>query len=391
MPSTITQLLGVARRLLPSVPRWAVAAPGRVNLIGEHVDYNLGPVLPIAIDRWCVAAAVESPDHRWRITSTNGLTTTFDPPDADATPEAADFGSLRGYTRGVVAHLTRKGVLLRPLQIAIASSVPLGAGLSSSASLEVAVARVALAAAGADLPRKDIALACQAAERDFAGVNCGLMDQTASLEGRAGHAVLFDCGTGDVTPVPLPPNADILVINTNAKHSLVDSPYAQRRAWCESAAKALGLPSLRALADSADALPTLERRRTALSPDEYRAARHVVTEIRRTFDAAAALRGGDLARVGELMNQSHESLRHDYRVSCDELDAAVEAARAIPGVYGARMTGGGFGGCAIALCAPDSTPRVAATVTREFSSRFPAAPDSFLIRAVDGAASITIV
>lgn len=388
MLRTIIQLLDDARKLLPSVPRWAAAAPGRVNLIGEHIDYNLGPVLPIAIDRWCVAAAIESPDQRWHITSSNGLTTFFDPPNVSTTPNSADFGTLRGYARGVVTHLTRKGVQLRPLQIAIASSVPLGAGLSSSASLEVALARTSLAAAGVDLPRKDIALVCQAAERDFAGVNCGLMDQTASLEGRAGHAILFDCGTGDITPVPLPPNADILVINTNAKHSLVDSPYAQRRAWCESTAQTLGLPSLRALADSADALPTLERRRTSLSPDEYRAARHVVTEIRRTFDAAASLRAGDLARVGELMNQSHESLRHDYRVSCDELDAAVDTARKIPGVYGARMTGGGFGGCAIVLCAPESTAKVSSAISAEFSSRFTTTPDSFQIRAVDGASAL---
>lgn len=399
MPETLEQLAEQAGSLLGAPARWAAAAPGRVNLIGEHVDYNDGLVLPIAIDRWCVAAAHASHDGRWRVLSTTHADAAFPdvlPPHDQPVP--ADFGTLRGYARGVIATLRALGVMCPPLTIAVASSVPLGAGLSSSASLEVSLATVILGAIGSRggtpaLSLTTLARACQAAEREFAGVNCGVMDQTISLAGRAGHAMLLDCLSGAITHVPLPPRsqASVVVINTNARHSLADSPYAQRRAWCESASTVLGVSSLRALADTPDALAILERLRTALSPDEYRAARHVVTEIHRVRGAADALAAGDLSRVGALMNESHDSLRHDYRVSCDELDVAADAARQTPGVFGARMTGGGFGGCVLALCAPRSVPLVESAVSAAFSSRFSLAPVVFHVEAVSGAAALPFV
>lgn len=389
MPETIAQLVDQARSLLKSPAAWAAAAPGRVNLIGEHVDYNDGLVLPIAIDRWCVAVAHRSVDSLWRVASRSGDTASFSDP---LHPIAPDFGTLRGYARGVVASLRASGMRCPPLTIGLASSVPIGAGLSSSASLEVCLAKVILNASGTSLGLGETARACRAAERDYAGVNCGVMDQTISLAGLEGHAIMLDCRSGAMTPIALPPPAlaRILVIDTKAKHQLTESPYAQRRQWCESAALALDVPSLRVLADAPDALAALERRRTALLPDEYRAARHVVTEIHRVRGAADALTSHDFTRLGELMNQSHASLRHEYRVSCDELDVAADTARNTPGVFGARMTGGGFGGCVLALCAPDRVSHVSAAVSSAFFSRFSSTPDSFHIDAVGGACDIAL-
>lgn len=373
-------------------PVWAAAAPGRLNLIGEHTDYNDGFVLPIAIDRRTVVLAAPAADpSRSRVASVD-LHETAEA-DLRGPLHAADFGrgSWISYVAGVFACFpgsaggggARAGT---NLDLAVASSVPIGAGLASSAALEVAVATVLEQVRGAALDPADKALVGQRAEHEFAGVPCGIMDQFASAMGRRGHAMLIDCRARAVThvPVPGPEQAAIVVINTRVRHALASGEYAARRKVCASAARVLGVPALR------DATPELvEARRLDLSREEYLCAQHVAAENQRTLAAADALRAGDLAAVGRLMDASHASLRDEFRVSCRELDAAVELASGVPGVHGARMTGAGFGGCAIALCEASAVRTLLRTVTAGFRRRFARECDAFATAASDGAAALS--
>jgi galactokinase len=273
---------------------------------------------------------------------------------------------LRGpirYVGGVFAEFARRGHG-RNLDVVVASSVPIGGGLSSSASLEVAAAVLLEQAAGVRLPRPELALLCQRAEHEYAGVPCGIMDQFASAMGRAGHALLIDCRSQGVRSVPMPSReqAVVLVVNTNVRHELAGGEYAQRRATCARAAAKLGVSSLR---DADEALVTA--RRVVLSDEERRCAGHVISENSRVLDGVSALESGDLVRVGELMVASHASLKLDYRVSCEELDTIVDSLVTLEGVYGARMTGGGFGGCCVALVQPARLERVCRGVGAEYT------------------------
>jgi galactokinase len=325
-------------------------APGRVNLIGEHTDYSGGFVLPMAIDRvTAVAVAPGTRQDRWRIHSADlGQ-------DAELNVSAPLAPGVRGlwvsYIAGVAAGFQElaEDPALPPLDLCIASSVPVGSGLSSSAALEVAVATALEAVFESPLEPLEKALLCQRAEHEFAGVPCGLMDQLVSVSGRAGHALLIDCRTNEVTPVRMPPKdqAVVLVIDSGVRHELGASEYAQRRGTCESAARKLGLDVL------GDGFGLdLERDGDRMSDEERRCVRHVIRENQLTRKAAAALSHNDWKAFGKCMALSHASLRDDYRVSCQELDGIVTAASAVPGVFGARMTGAGFGGCAIALLDP---------------------------------------
>lgn len=266
------------------------------------------------------------------------------------------------YVAGVVAGYEAR----RPLpafDLALATSVPIGAGLSSSASLEVAVATLIESMTSTALDPLDKARLCQRAEHEWAGVPCGIMDQLVSVLGREGHALLIDCRSLDVTHVPMPPDAAVVVADTGVRHELAAGEYAKRRAACASAAAKLGLASLR------DASPGMADD-PRLGDEERRCVRHVTTENGRVIAAVEAMRKGDLPRLGRLMNESHESLRRDYRVSCAELDALVEAARGVEGVFGARMTGGGFGGCAIAWCRHDAMDDISRRLTARYQERF---------------------
>jgi len=362
-------------------PTWASAAPGRVNLIGEHTDYNQGFVLPMAIDRWCVCVAAPAAGEGSRVCAH----------DIDETIEVALGGSCREslpnwarYLVGaMVEHAEGLGLAAIPeLDLLATTTIPIGSGLSSSAAIETAAAVlleqvVSLAQAPSPAPRgrglgrglpslhashsllpapidKNTltrALACQRAEHRWAGVPCGLMDQLASSCSRADHALLIDCRENTLTPVPMPraEEAAVLVVNSGVQHELAASEYAKRRATCKQAATALGVSSLREL----DALETVAW--SQLDAEQSRCVQHVVSENARTLAAAEALRAGDLPTLGRLMLESHASLRDDYRVSCPELDAIVECASACEGVFGARMTGGGFGGCAVVLARPDAS------------------------------------
>jgi galactokinase len=326
-------------------PRWMVAAPGRVNLIGEHTDYNDGFVLPMAIERYMVIAADRNNDRHVTLHSvTTGETATF----SIRTRVAKGNPGWSNYLRGVIAGFQKRGQRITGFDAVIDSTLPYGGGLASSAALEVATATLLEAIAGHSLDPMEKALLCQVAEHDFAGVPCGLMDQFTSVLAKADHALLLDCRTRKATPVPMTdPDICVLILNTHVRHKLSDGEYAKRRSECEQAARILKVPALR------DATMTaLKRVQKQLGPVSFRRARHVITENERTLEAAKAIKAGQWRRVGKLMYASHNSLRHDYEVSCRELDVLVDAAAKIPeseGMLGCRMTGAGFGGCAVSL------------------------------------------
>jgi galactokinase len=345
-----------------AAPAATAAAPGRVNLIGEHTDYNDGFVLPMAIDRWTAAAAalVDEPAASAIFAPDLAAKTTFDPTLPLAGLRAGDHALYAAGAATLALQVSGAAAEPRGVRLAIASSVPLGAGLSSSAAVEVACALATLRALGHELEPVHLARLCQRAEHEFAGVPCGIMDQYVSVMAREGSALLIDCRDLCSRPVamPGPDHAVIVVGDTGARHALADSAYRARRQSCERLARALGARSLReldqrALADAQRQFTCAEPGAGGLWAEDLRRARHVISENARTLEAAHALEAGDLLLAGRLMNESHNSLRDDYEVSCPELDLLVEIARATGGVYGARMTGAGFGGCAIALATPE--------------------------------------
>ncbi len=361
-----------------------VRAPGRVNLIGEHTDYNDGYVLPIAIELETVAAYAPRDDKTVCVASLQqeGLDASL------ALDEAIEPGEPKwaNYPKGVAAGLVARGEALVGCDILFNSTVPIGGGLSSSASLEVATALALLTAAGASVEPYELALICQKAEHDYAGTPCGIMDQAISVMGQAGRALLLDCRDGAVRQVRFDdPGVEILVADTQVKHDLTDGGYAARRDQCYAAAAALGVKMLRDVDQAAIAAAEADG---TLASKELMRARHVVGEIHRTLDAVEAMEAGDWGAFGELMYASHASLRDDYEVSCEELDAIVEMARGQAGVYGARMTGGGFGGCAIVLVDAASADAVAAAVADGYAERYGRRCPVFATRAAAGASVI---
>jgi galactokinase len=320
-------------------PAALVRAPGRVNLIGEHTDYNDGFVLPMAIDREIRIALRPRDDGRVRIFAADlGEEATF-------SLAALDRGEgWQEYVKGVAWALQGQGRALTGWDGVMAGDVPRGAGLSSSAALELAAARAFQATSGFAWEATRMATLCQLAENRWVGVNSGIMDQLISALGREGHALLIDCRSLEGEPVPLPPGHVAVVLDTGTRRGLVGSAYNERRRQCEEAAVHYGVPALRDVAPEvfeagAEGLAELPRKR----------ARHVIGENARTLRAADAMRRGDAIELGRLMNASHASLKEDFEVSSEALDAIVACAQAQPGCRGARMTGGGFGGCAVAL------------------------------------------
>jgi galactokinase len=362
-------------------------APGRVNLVGEHTDYNDGFVLPIALERTTVAAAAPRPDHLLRARSAeHGEEGEI---DLDA-PVGARRGSWLDYVEGTARVLEERFGRVPGANLVIAGDVPEGAGLSSSAALEMAIATALASLAGLPFDRRALALAGQAAEHRFVGTRCGIMDQLVSMLGQAGHALLIDCRSLDTRPIPLhPERAAVLVFDSGVRHRHASGEYNVRRAQCEQAGARLAglLPGVRALRDVAP--DDLERHASALPEPLPRRARHVVTEIERTARAASALSQGDLAGFGRLMFESHRSLRDDFEVSVPELDALVQAAASAPGVLGARMTGGGFGGCTVTLVESGQVEAAGAAIAKAFATRFGRVPAWFVTRAADGASEIT--
>ncbi|MEN9683101.1 MAG: hypothetical protein RLZZ427_852 [Pseudomonadota bacterium] len=336
-------------------PDGVVFAPGRVNLIGEHVDYNDGLVLPLPIAAGTAIAWSAAPTAEIAAIALDlgGQEDRF-APGAVTPHQPVDW---RSYLRGMAAELAAKGVVLGGAKLAIAGSIPRGSGLSSSASLCVALGRALVAASGAALPGpRDLALAAQAAEHNWAGVHCGIMDQMAIAAGEMGAALLLDCRDLATQIVPLPAEWAVMIVQSGVQRGLVDGHYNQRRRDCEAAAAALGLASLRDASLDDVAAATLD-------PLVRRRAHHVVSEIARTTAAVAAIAARDLASLGQIMAASHASLRDDFEVSLPPVDALVTVLqRAIGPQGGARMTGGGFGGAVVAVMPAEHVSSVRAAV-----------------------------
>jgi galactokinase len=366
-------------------PRLAATAPGRVNLIGEHTDYNDGFVLPMTIERQTLFLGEPTDDQDVTLHSlTTGETASFSLRGGVQRGEPA----WSNYVRGVVAGFQRLKIPLTGFNAVIDSDVPLGGGLSSSAALEVSAATLLEALTGRQLAPVEKALLCQQAEHEFAGVPCGIMDQFISVLGRKDHLLLLDCRSRSTELVPMSdPAVAVLVINTNVRHKHAGGEYAQRRAQCEAAARALKVQALRDVV-----VEKLEPAGTKLDPVIFRRARHVVTENARTLQAAQTLRAGNWSALGKLMYESHHSLRDDYEVSCPELDAVVEVAQGIGvkgGVFGCRMTGGGFGGCAVALVKAAEVERLSKLFMAGYERKTRNLPILFATRPASGARILT--
>ena len=361
-------------------PGHVVRAPGRVNLIGEHTDYNDGFVLPVAIDRDVWIAARPREDRRVRLHSLDlGQAAEFELGAVDV-PATAPWSH---YVLGVAREIEAEGYSVCGLDAAIQGSVPIGAGLSSSAALEVAAARAFCTASGIDWDGARMARLCQRAERRFTGAQCGIMDQFVAAMGVQGQTLLLDCRSLKYQHVPLPAGLTVVIADSGVRRTLAGSAYNERRAQCEEAARLIGVPTLRDVS-----VESLEGIINRLPPLLRRRVRHVVTENRRTLDAADALRRGDAPRLGRLMVASHASLRDDYDVSCPELDALVEIALGHSGCLGARLTGAGFGGCTVNLVRASELDGFAARVRERYCGSFGLDPDVFACVASDGASVV---
>ena len=384
MRARAAALRAVFRRVFGSEPAATVRAPGRVNLIGEHTDYNEGFVLPLAIDRDVLAAARPRDDDvvvAYTANFDRPVRFTIGEPRRDAGEPWSD------YLRGVAFVLRRRGLPLLGMDLALAGSVPVGAGLGSSAALEVAVAWAFRTVGGFALDRVELALLCQRAESEFVGVRCGIMDQFVAALGHGGHALFLDCRDLSYRHVPLPPGTKVVVTDSLLRRELAHAAYNERRAECAEAVGLLRgpLPAIRSLRDVAakdlaeqDAvLPALLRRR----------ARHVVGENERVLQAVAALERGDAARIGRLMDEAHASLRDDYEVSLPELDLLVAAARSA-GALGARLTGAGFGGCIVSLVPAKALPGFARALGEVYVKQTGRWPVSYTCTAADGAGAV---
>lgn len=343
----VNQAKNLFRETFGKDPIVGGVAPGRVNLIGEHTDYNMGFVFPMALPLVTVVVGVRTENKTCRVISTQGKEVVEFSLDSLEPGEPA----WANYFKGVVHHFHAPQALTG-FDAAVVGSVPLGGGVSSSASLEVATYTFLEELTGERaVSDQKKALACQAAEHSHAGMPCGIMDQFISVMGKPGSAVLIDCGALDAKMVPLSdPSLAVLIANSNVKHQLTGSEYPARRAACLDSAKLLDRPSLREVS-----MEMLEENRDKFSEEEtFRRVRHVVSEISRTQEAAKSLERGDYEAFGRMMVESHNSLRDDFEVSCSELDQLVDAAVEVPGVFGSRMTGGGFGGCTVTLLKQES-------------------------------------
>jgi len=365
------------------VPR-IFSAPGRVNLIGEHTDYNDGFVMPSAIGSHTRVAIARRWDDKLVLHSLN-FPERFEF-EANHLPRQR-LGAWCDYVLGVAVELREIGHPPRGASLIVDGNVPIGAGLSSSAAIEVASALAFLSLIEARIDLPEVAKLCQRAENSFVGAHVGIMDQFVSCLGRAGHALLLDCRSLEYKLIPVPDQVRMVICNTMVKHELKEGEYNLRRRQCEQGVKILSewVPGVRALRDlSAD---QVEQHRDALPDVIYRRCMHVVQENQRVLDGAQCLENGELRKFGELMGESHRSLRDLYEVSCSELDVMVELASPLAGCYGARMTGGGFGGCTINLVNAGDALAFAAEISERYQEKTGIKPDVYISAAVDGAAA----
>ena len=371
--------------------RWVAAAPGRVNLIGEHTDYNGGFVFPLAIERNMVLAA----DERGGTTDCNAEITVYSENLGDTQTlkilnnTIEKTGEWTDYIAGIFVGFLNLGVQFKSIDIALAGDLPMGGGLSSSAALEVSVATLLEAITGKTLSPIEKVLLCQKAEHDYPGVPCGIMDQFASVNGKKDHLLLLDCDSQQAEAVPfMSDKYTILIVDSNVKHSLASGEYGKRRAECEAATEILNVSTLRQAS-----MVQLEDNASKMNPIVFRRARHVINEIERTEQAAVAMKVGDWATVGELMLASHDSLRDDYEVSCIELDILVELMMELggsKGVVGTRMTGGGFGGCTVSVVPTSEVDDLIAGVSQRYTEKTGIEPTIFTTRPAEGARMIKL-
>ena len=360
-------------------------APGRVNLIGEHTDYNDGFVMPAALGFYCWVAAGPRQDCRLVVSSEEF------PEQAEVDLSAQPIQpshTWSDYSVGVAAQLGKAGFRLSGANLLVHGEVPIGAGLSSSASIEVATALALAEESGLLIDRPHLARICQQAENDFVGMRCGIMDQFISLHGRANHALMLDCRSLDFELVPIPESVRLVICNTGVKHTLAGGEYNRRREECEEAVRVLAktLSNIRALRDVS--LEQLEAHRDLLSEVLYKRAKHIVTENERVLNSVEALREGDLQQFGVYMAESHVSLRNLFEVSCAELDLMVDLANREPGVYGARMTGGGFGGATINLVEARHAAAFAESVAQGYQKETGITAVVYICMPADGASLV---
>jgi len=358
-------------------PTHYVAAPGRVNIIGEHVDYNDGFVLPMAIDYYAVIGARIIEGTTAKIHTTfNGDLAEFDVSEQPPKGNRA----WANYIKGAIAYTMEKGIKPPAFEAVLCSTVPVGGGLSSSAAIEVAASTLCEALTGQHLDPSEKALVCQKAEHNYAGVPCGIMDQFISACGKKDHLLLLDCRDNSTKYVPMTDESvSILIINSNVSHSLDDGGYEKRRQQCDDAKAVLDLKSWRDASKSH--LANLEG-------DELKRARHIIGELKRTPECADAIAAGNWEEAGKHMYASHASLRDDFEVSCEELDVIVAIAKSIGiegGVYGCRMTGGGFGGCAVCLLETEKVEAVSEIIRKEYTAKTQQNASLFVSRPAQGA------
>lgn len=357
-----------------------------MNLIGEHTDYNDGFVMPAALDFFTWVRVSPLDQHKLHVFSENfneEVEVNLDD------PKLAARGHWSDYPIGVAVVMERAGYRLHGASLRIHGEVPIGSGLSSSAAIEVATASALAANSGLNIDRRELALLCQRAENEFVGARVGIMDQFVSLFGEAQHALLLDCRSLEFELLPLPDNVRLIICNTMVKHELASSAYNERRAQCEAGVRVLArfYPNVRALRDVT--FGQLEQHRSELPAVVYRRCRHVVTENARVIEAGEALEQHDLNRFGKLMRESHVSLRDDYEVSSDELDLMVELAEKIDGVYGARMTGGGFGGSTVNLVREEQADEFRARVAKGYERVTGLKPEIYVRSAGNGAEEVS--
>ncbi|NLS12671.1 galactokinase [Vibrio sp. SM6] len=367
-------------------PSHIIQAPGRVNLIGEHTDYNDGFVLPCAINYQTVVAASRRDDNIVRVVSVD-YNDAIDEFDLTAEIEFQQDKMWANYIRGVVKCLRARGFEFTGADISVSGNVPQGAGLSSSAALEVVIGQTFKVLFNLEISQAEIALNGQQAENEFVGCNCGIMDQMISAEGRENHAMLLDCRSLETTAVSMAQDMAVVIINSNKKRGLVDSEYNTRRAQCEEAAAIFGVKALRDVT-----IEQFNAKAAELDPVVAMRARHVITENDRTVEAAKALAAGDMVRMGELMEQSHASMRDDFEITVKEIDTLVEMVKSVIGTQGGvRMTGGGFGGCIVALVPPALVDEVKAVVEANYHAATGLKESIYVCQAMPGAGLVELV
>lgn len=363
-----------------------VQAPGRVNVIGEHTDYNDGFVFPAAIDKYMTIVGQLRNDKKIKIYSIDlDDEAEF---DVDLIEKNSDSVlSWANYFAGIVKLMKERGIEVKGMNLAFTGNIPLGSGLSSSAALEIATAYIIKALHSVEISPIEIVKLCQQAENEFVGVNCGIMDQFISCLGQRGQALLIDCRSLDFESIPLlNPDLSLVVANTNVKHNLAESNYNQRRQECEMAVELLSQLAGKDIKALRDVTPEeLEQYKNLIDSTIYKRAEHVVHENQRVLKGVEALKENDLAQFGQLMYQSHQSLKDLYQVSCVELDLMVDLAQSVEGVYGSRMTGGGFGGCTVSLVKKDHADEFVRFVGEKYFEQTGIQPEFYICNVVDGA------